>query len=121
MSNKPTLKVGHIRITDHLVLGVTKDKVDRGEESLQYSNLKTECFVGLNPLAKALSDGKVDAAFILAPLAMELFHAGTKMKLVSFGHRAGSVIIKNNRAEIETITDFKDKTVSIRRRAVGRN
>lgn len=113
MAHKSTIKIGHIRITDHLVLGVTKDRFDKREESFDHVKLEPKCFVGWNPLAKALEDGDIDGAFILAPLAMELFHSGVKMRLIGFGHRSGSVIIKNKLAHIETIEDFKGKIVLI--------
>lgn len=113
MPGKPVIKVGHIRITDHLVLGVTQHNVEQGQEKFNDFELKTEYFVGWNPLAKALQEGSVDAAFILAPLAMELFHSGTKLVLTSLGHKSGSIIIKSKRAEIEKIEDFKGKIVLI--------
>ncbi len=113
MANKPTIKIGHLKLTDHLVLGVTKDRLDKGEEKFENLVLETQNFVGWNPLKDALKDGSIDAAFILAPLAMDLFSAGAKIHLTLFGHRDGSVIIKNNRAKIEKIEDFKGKTVLI--------
>jgi NitT/TauT family transport system substrate-binding protein len=113
MSNKPVIRVGHLRITDHLILGITKDKIDKGEETFQNFTLETVPVVGWNQVGKALVDGDVEAAFILAPYAMELFRSGQKIKLVLLGHKTGSIIIKNKRANIEKIEDFKGKTVLI--------
>ncbi len=113
MGQKPVLRVGHIRITDHLVLGVTRAKLQSGEVTSNHFDLKTEFFIGWNPLATALKNEEIDAAFILAPLAMELFHSGAKIKLISLGHKSGSIIIKNSRANIKTIQDFKGKIVLI--------
>lgn len=113
MSSKPTIKIGHLKLTDHLVLGVTKDRLDKGEEKFENITMETQYFAGWNPLKDALKEGNVDAAFILAPLAMDLFSAGAKIRLTLFGHRDGSVIIKNKRANIQKIEDFKGKTVLI--------
>lgn len=113
MANKTTIKIGHLRLTDHLVLGITKNKLESGQDKFEYVDLQTQYFAGWNPLKDALKDGSVDAAFILAPLAMDLFSAGAKIRLILFGHRDGSVIIKNKRANIEKIEDFKGKTVLI--------
>ncbi len=113
MSEKPTIKIGHLKLTDHLVLGVTRDKLESGQEKLEYASLETQYYAGWNPLKDALKEGSVDGAFILAPLAMDLFSAGAKIRLVLFGHRDGSVIIKNKRANIQKIEDFKGKTVLI--------
>ena len=113
MSDKPTIRVGHLRITDHLILGMTKDKLEKGEESFKYLNLETVPMVGWNQIGAGLKDNTIDAAFILAPYAMELFHTGLKIKLVLLGHKTGSVIIKNKAANIQKIEDFKGKTVLI--------
>jgi len=113
MASLPTIKIGHLKLTDHLVLGVTKAKLESGEEKFNYLNLETQYYPGWNPLKDALKEGSVDAAFILAPLAMDLFSAGAKIRLTLFGHRDGSVIIKNKRANIQKIEDFKGKTVLI--------
>jgi len=112
MAQKPTLKVGHIRITDHLILGITKDKINKGTV-LENLNLETSVYRGWNPLQEDLRSGTVDAAFILAPIAMELFQNGIKLKLVLQAHKSGSVLIINKRANIETLEDFKGKTILI--------
>jgi NitT/TauT family transport system substrate-binding protein len=61
----------------------------------------------------AMREGKIDAACMLAPLAMEMYHMDKKTRLLLFTHKSGSVIIKNKRANIQTIEDFKGKTVLI--------
>ena len=117
MAQKTTIKVGHLKITDHLVLGVTLDKLQTGKENFQQLDLQAQCFNGWNPLAMAIRENKIDAACILAPLAMELFHVEKKVenspRLVLFTHKSGSVIITNKRANIEKLEDFRGKTVLI--------
>lgn len=113
MANKPTIKIGHIKITDHLVLGVTKDHADNGKTQFENFNLETQRFVGWNPLGDALKNGDIDGAFILAPFGMELFYSGVKIRLTSLGHKSGSIIVTNKRANIKKIEDFKGKTVLI--------
>lgn len=113
MAEKPVIKVGHLKITDHLVLGITLEKMQRGVETFQHMELQAQPFTGWNPLSMALKEGSIDAACILAPLAMELYHMTKKFKLVLFTHKSGSVIIKNKRANIEKIEDFRGKAVLI--------
>lgn len=69
--------------------------------------------MGWNQVADALATGAINAAFILAPTAMDLFKAGVKIKLVLFTHKTGSVLITNKRAGIKSPADFKDKVVII--------
>ena len=73
MADKPTIRMGHLKITDHLILGISKMKCDQGIESLSHCNLETVPFMGWNQLAEALSSGKLDGACVLAPTAMDLF------------------------------------------------
>ncbi len=113
MPSKPTIKLGHLKITDHLILGVTLDKLESGRETLTALTLETQAYRGWNPLAEDLRSGALDGAFILAPLAMELYHAGVPIKLILQGHKSGSTLIKNKRANIQTLQDFRGKGVLI--------
>ena len=98
MGEKPVLKIGHLRITDHLILGVTKTKIEKSTETFQHSTIETVPMTGWNNIGEALTAGEIDIAFILAPYAMELFHSGNRIKLILLGHKSGSIIVSNNRA-----------------------
>ncbi|HOV15210.1 MAG TPA: ABC transporter substrate-binding protein [Spirochaetota bacterium] len=110
---KPTIKVGHLKITDHLVLGLTKNKIDKGEEKFNYSDLETVPMMGWDYVGDALKNNELDAAFILAPYSMEIFNEMKDIKLVLLGHKTGSVFIKNKRLNIQKLEDFKGKTILI--------
>jgi NitT/TauT family transport system substrate-binding protein len=107
------MKIGHIRITDHLILGVTKSFIDKGQETLQYSHLETVPMVSWNQVSDSICNGEVDGAFMLAPMAMDLFKSGEKVKLILLGHKNGSILIKNKKANINSYDDFKGKMVII--------
>lgn len=113
MADKVPFKIAHLKITDHLVLGVTQDKIVKGVEDFKYLDLACKPMLSWQQVAGALKDGSVDAACILAPTAMDLYKAGLKGKLILFTHRSGSVLIKNKKANIKTINDFKGKVVII--------
>jgi NitT/TauT family transport system substrate-binding protein len=113
MSNKPVIKIGHLKITDHLILGLTKFKILKGNEVFQHSTIETIPMVGWDYIGDALVKNEIDGAFILAPYAMELFHSGQKIKLVLFTHKNGSVIIANKRLNIQKVEDFRGKTILI--------
>ncbi len=113
MANRTSIKIGHLKITDHLILGITKLKFDQGAETFRHSTLETQAMMGWNQVADALAGGAISAAFVLAPTAMDLFKAGVKIKLVLYTHKTGSVLITNKRAGIKTLDDFKDKVVII--------
>lgn len=113
MSDKPVIKIGHLKISDHLILGITADKISKGEETLTHCSLETVLMHGWNQVADALTEGSIQGAFILAPTAMDLFKSGVDIKLVLFTHRSGSILIKNKSANINKMDDFKGKIVLI--------
>lgn len=94
-SGKLTLRVAHIQITDHLVLGVLKSLLQKGEFQAETFELETRCMPGWNPVKDALKRGAVDAACILAPIAMDLFAYGAPIKMVLLAHKNGSIFVRN--------------------------
>jgi NitT/TauT family transport system substrate-binding protein len=113
MGEKPVIKIGHIKITDHLILGVTKDKIEKSEEKFDYCSIETVAKMGWNEIADALSEGSLDGAFVLAPTAMDLYKSGLGIKLILFTHKSGSILVKNKAANIKNIEDFSGKIVLI--------
>jgi NitT/TauT family transport system substrate-binding protein len=110
---KTVLKVGYLPIVDHLILGVTKHKIDNALEKNENYGIQIEKKFGWNEVGEALMDGSIDVAFMLAPYAMDLYYAKKNIKLVLLSHRDGSIIVTNKAANINTIADFKNKTVLI--------
>ncbi|SMC21865.1 Chemotaxis signal transduction protein [Desulfacinum hydrothermale DSM 13146] len=92
-SGKLHLKVAHIQITDHLTLGVLKHFMESGKETPRHFELQTLCMSSWNPVQKALADGEIDAAFILGPIAMDLFSYGVPLRIVLLAHKNGSIAV----------------------------
>ncbi len=113
MNNKPNIKIGYLNITDHLILGVTERKILTKEEIFKYGNIETRPFVDWGTLSVAFSRGEINAAFMLAPLAMDHFRKKEDIRLILLGHKNGSVLITNKSANIKKIDDFKGKDVLI--------
>lgn len=113
-SGKVILKAIHIQITDHLTLGVLKNLIKRNEITTKHFELETECLQSWNAVAKSLENGTADAAFILAPLAMDLFNYGVPLKLVLFAHKNGSICVRNKMGgEVKGKDFFKHKSFYI--------
>jgi len=114
-SGKVKLKMAHIQITDHLVLGVAKHLIQTGKFTPQHFELETECMSSWNPVAKALEHGHVDGAFILAPIAMDLFGHGADIKLTLFAHKNGSIFVRNRHGNYQEPYQqfFRDKSFYI--------
>jgi anti-anti-sigma factor len=103
---KADITVAHIQITDHLALGILKHLIRTEQAAPKYFELKTRCMSGWNPVQNALEKGEADAAFILAPLAMDLFSFGTPIKLVLFAHKNGSICVRSRRESPQPLREF---------------
>jgi chemotaxis signal transduction protein/CheY-like chemotaxis protein len=95
-SGKVLFRIAHIQITDHIILGVLKHLIDKGKLCPQHFELETVCMPGWNPVQQTLESGEVDGAFILAPIAMDLFSDGADIKLVLLAHKNGSIMVRSN-------------------------
>ncbi|MEW6429332.1 MAG: ABC transporter substrate-binding protein [Thermodesulfobacteriota bacterium] len=113
MAGSAVITIGHLKITDHLVLGIAQHQAACGVTPLKKISIANKPMASWQEVAGSLTDGSVDAAFVLAPTAMDLYKAGVKSKLLLFSHKAGSVLIKNKKANINSIEDFRGKVVII--------
>jgi ABC-type nitrate/sulfonate/bicarbonate transport system substrate-binding protein len=108
---KLEINAAHIQITDHLTLGVLDHMMKTGKMQSDYFTLKTHCMTSWNPVLQSLERGEVDVAFVLAPIAMDLFSAGVPIRLILFAHKDGSISVRNNSYPIQSrhIDYFKNK------------
>jgi ABC-type nitrate/sulfonate/bicarbonate transport system substrate-binding protein/CheY-like chemotaxis protein len=108
-SGKTKLKIAHIPITDHIVLGALKYLINIGELSPKHFELETERMMLWNPVQVALEKGDVDGVLILAPIAMDLFSYGMPIKLVLLAHKNGSICVRNKTEQpINTRNDLRN-------------
>jgi chemotaxis signal transduction protein/CheY-like chemotaxis protein/ABC-type nitrate/sulfonate/bicarbonate transport system substrate-binding protein len=113
-SGKVKIKAVHIQITDHLTLGILKNLIKKNEVSPKHFELETECMPSWNTVAKALENKTADAAFILAPLAMDLYNYGVPLRLILFAHKNGSICVKNKTGDdVSGPEFFKNKSFYI--------
>jgi chemotaxis signal transduction protein/ABC-type nitrate/sulfonate/bicarbonate transport system substrate-binding protein len=106
-SGKVLFRVAHIQITDHLALGVLKYLIATEVLQPQHFELETACMSSWNPVQQELEQGEVDAAFVLAPIAMDLFGYGAPIKLVLLAHKNGSILVRRKSENDEkSMTDF---------------
>ncbi len=113
MGDKVKIRVGHLNITDHLILGITRANFDKKPDEFKYLDLETVPTMGWPDLVQKLESDDLDGAFILAPSAMDLYRSGLPIRLVLLGHKTGSIFIKRSGAGIEKIEDFKGQTIII--------
>src|SRR5258708_7154011 len=64
-------------------------------------------------MTEAFQAGELQAAFILAPLAMTMRRRGIPIKIVYLGHRDGTVLMVRTDDPIRTFADLRGKRIAI--------
>ncbi|THB74414.1 MAG: response regulator [Desulfobacteraceae bacterium] len=95
IGGKVELNVAHIQITDHLALGALKHRIEQGDVEPQHFDLTTNLKGGWNPIQEGLESGEIDCAFVLAPIAMDLFAYDSPIKMVLCAHKNGSTFVRS--------------------------
>ncbi len=108
INGKVQMKIGHIQITDHLTLGILKHQINTGEVSPRFFDLETLCMPGWNPVQEALEKNTVDGAFVLAPIAMDLFGFDVPIQMVLLAHKNGSVFVRNSLYNVDDYGEVKN-------------
>jgi len=70
-------------------------------------------FQGFPEIKEALISNKMQAAFMVAPMAIALRAQGVPVKIVYLGHRYGSAVVVRKDGPIKTFSDMKGKTIAI--------
>lgn len=87
-----SVRLGCLPISDHLLGFVAHHRHDRASCDLALTR-----FLSWDGLVRALEDGQLDAAFVMAPLAMSLRNRGVPLRYVLDGHHDGSAVTLSTR------------------------
>jgi NitT/TauT family transport system substrate-binding protein len=107
---KRKITVAYIPVTCQLTCPVTDyiSKFSDGGEIFM-----PRLFQGFPEIKEALISGRVQAAFIVAPMAIALVAQGVPIKVVYLGHRYGSAVVVRKGGPVSTVTDLRGRTVAI--------
>ncbi len=113
-SPKPIL-VGGLPVTCNLTLPVAcvakaAGNARTGDTSIQFEYSK---YNGWPEIKESLMTGRIQAAYMLAPLVMDLSDKKIPIKIVSLGHRSGAVIMVRTDSAHKRFTDLKGKRIAI--------
>jgi NitT/TauT family transport system substrate-binding protein len=100
------LVVGGLPVTCNLTLPVAC--VARAGGQFEYSK-----YNGWPEIKESLMAGRIPAAYMLAPLVMDLADKKIPMKIVSLGHRSGAVIMVRTDSGYTSYRQLKGKRVAI--------
>jgi NitT/TauT family transport system substrate-binding protein len=70
-------------------------------------------FSGWPEIKESLMAGRISAAFMLAPLVMDLSDKKIPVKIVSLGHRSGAVIMVRSDSGVEHFRQLEGKRIAI--------
>jgi NitT/TauT family transport system substrate-binding protein len=101
------LDVGYLPVTCHLTCPVTDFATKTTTTSTRFVSQR---FTEFPTVVEALKARKIDATFILAPLAMVLREQGVPIHIVYLGHRDGSTVIVQKDSTAKSIRDLRGKT-----------
>lgn len=107
---KRKITVAYIPVTCQLTCPVT-DYISKFSQNGEL--FLPRLFQGFPEIKEALISNKVQAAFIVAPLAIALVSQGVPVKVVYLGHRYGSAVVVQKNGPVKTFADLKGRTVAI--------
>ncbi len=107
------IRIGHLKIIDHLILGYSVFRLQSNEDQLHHSTLENIPMNSWEQICEGLRRGDLHGAFITAPLAMDLFAAGLDISFLMFVHSSGSLMVRNRSARIKSLVDLKGKSILI--------
>lgn len=107
---KRKIVVGYIPVTCQLTCPVT-DYISKYSENGEM--FLPRMFQGFPELKEALIANKIQAAFIVAPMAVALAAQGVPIKVVYLGHRNGSAVVVRKDGPIQNFGQLRGKTIAI--------
>src|ERR1700681_4885645 len=107
---KRKIIVAYLPVTCQLTCPVT-DYISKFSQSGEM--YLPRMFQGFPEMKEALISNRVQAAFIVAPMALALKAQGVPIKVVYLGHRYGSAVVVRKDGPIKTFADMRGHTVAI--------
>lgn len=108
-----SIRIGHLKIIDHLILGVCDLSLKKNKTRLFSTRLKTQAMRSWDQVTDSLVSGEIHGAFLPAPIAMTLFGQGLDIQILMFAHRSGSMLVKTPGPSADTLDGFKGKTILV--------
>jgi NitT/TauT family transport system substrate-binding protein len=110
------ISVGGLPVTCNLTLPVAcvakaaSKAADPADDSIAFEYSK---YSGWPEIKESLMTGRIQAAYMLAPLVMDLADKKIPLKVVSLGHRSGAVIMVRTESPYQGFAQLKGKRVAI--------
>jgi NitT/TauT family transport system substrate-binding protein len=116
-AKREPLVVGGLPVTCNLTLPVacasrarSNGSLGTGQPGFEYRYSK---YSGWPEVKESLMAGRIQAAYMLAPLVMDLADKKVPVKIVSLGHRSGAVIMVRSDSPYHSFRQLMDKRIAI--------
>jgi NitT/TauT family transport system substrate-binding protein len=116
-ATRQKLSVGFLPVTCHLTCPVT----DYASKTSHSTRFESQRFTDFPTVADAIKSGRLDATFMVVPLAMKMREQGIPIKIVYLGHRDGSTVIVRKDDPAQSLRDLRGKTFALPTRFSNQN
>lgn len=116
-ATRQKLDVGFLPVTCHLTCPVT----DYASRTSQLTRFESQRFTDFPTVADAVKSGRLDATFMVVPLAMKMREQGIPIRIVYLGHRDGSTVIVRKADPAQSLRDLRGKTFALPTRYSNQN
>jgi NitT/TauT family transport system substrate-binding protein len=107
---REVLAVGFLPVTCHLTCPVT----DFASKTSPNTRFESQRFTDFPTVVETMKSGRLQATFMIAPLAMKLREQGVKVKVTYLGHRDGSTImVRSDLTGVRRLRDLKGMNFGI--------
>lgn len=115
--SRPVVRMGYMPVITNLACPIL-DRASRTSADLRFEARKFSSFA---EMGEALRNGDIQAAFIIAPLAVVLHQQGTDARIVYIGNRHESTLVCRKDLKVRSFSDLAGKTIAVPMRYSGHN
>ncbi len=115
--SKRVVAMGYMPVITNMAAPLL-DYVSKENKDLYFKALKFSSFA---EMAEALRNDEIQAAFMIAPLAVVLHQQGEGVKIVYIGNRHESSLVVRKGLNVRSFSDLAGKTIAVPMRYSGHN
>jgi len=115
--SRQLVRMGYMPVVTNLAAPLL-DHVSRDKGDYRYQAIK---FASFAEMAESLRNGHIDAAFMIAPLAIVLHQQGEDVHIIYIGNRHESTLVARKDLAIRDIAGLAGHTVAVPMRYSGHN
>jgi NitT/TauT family transport system substrate-binding protein len=106
---RETLTVGFLPVTCHLTCPVT----DFATRTSSTTRFLSQRFTDFPTMVESMKGGRLEASFMIAPLAMKMREQGLPVKILYLGHRDGSTVMVRKDLAAKDLRDLRGRIFAV--------